>query len=159
MEIEKKFKVKYLPEHLDQYSFTEIEQGYLCSTPIVRIRRSGSDYFLTCKSKFLKEEHAALCCEEYEMPLTEDAYLHLREKIDFFLIWKTRYFIPLEQGLVAELDLFHGSLEGLKMVEVEFSDKESAAKFSPPLWFDQDVSMDERYQNKYLAKLVSVEGY
>lgn len=38
-EIERKYLVKQVPEHLDSYAFHEIEQGYLCTEPVVRIRR------------------------------------------------------------------------------------------------------------------------
>ena len=38
MEIERKFLVPALPEHLDRYPVLEIEQGYLAEDPVVRIR-------------------------------------------------------------------------------------------------------------------------
>ena len=44
LEIEKKFKIKKLPENLSQYKKKVIEQGYLCTNPIVRIRRSNEDF-------------------------------------------------------------------------------------------------------------------
>lgn len=160
MEIERKFKLKYLPNNLGQYSCKELEQGYLCDSPAIRIRKSGTDFFLTYKSEpFVEKDSIATCCEEYEMPLTKDAYLHLKEKIDGFLIQKTRYLIPLETGFVAELDIFHGFLEGLQCVEVEFKSKEEAACFLPPLWFGEDISMEDRYKNRNLAKIQSIDGY
>ena len=33
--------------------------------------------------------------EEYNLPLTKESYLHLREKADGVLISKTRYLLPL----------------------------------------------------------------
>ena len=38
-EIERKFLVKSLPENLDSFPSSQIEQGYLCTEPVVRIRR------------------------------------------------------------------------------------------------------------------------
>ena len=49
MEIERKYLVKTLPDHLDQYESKKIAQGYLCTEPVVRIRRSNNDYYLTYK--------------------------------------------------------------------------------------------------------------
>ena len=53
MEIERKFLVKKenLPENLEQYPCKVIEQGYLCTEPVVRIRKSNDNYYLTYKSK------------------------------------------------------------------------------------------------------------
>lgn len=39
MEIERKFLIRQLPEHLEQYPCLQIEQGYLCTNPVVRIRK------------------------------------------------------------------------------------------------------------------------
>ena len=120
MEIEKKYRVKYLPEGLEQYEKKEIEQGYLASSPIVRIRKSNNDYILTYKSKFGIDESkskGAKVCNEVELPLTESAYEHLKEKVDNRLVRKSRYIIPLDQGYKAELDIFYDHLEGLTIVE------------------------------------------
>ena len=50
MEIERKFLIRQLPEHLEQYPCRHIEQGYLCTNPVVRIRKQDDAYFLTYKS-------------------------------------------------------------------------------------------------------------
>lgn len=39
MEIERKFLVKKLPDNLEQYEYRQIEQAYLNTNPVVRIRR------------------------------------------------------------------------------------------------------------------------
>lgn len=90
MEIERKFLVKKenLPENLEQYPSKVIEQGYLCTEPVVRIRKSNEDYYLTYKSKGL------LSREEYNLPLTKEAYEHLKPKADGIVISKVRYVIP-----------------------------------------------------------------
>ena len=71
MEIERKFLVKELPEHLDSYPSQRIAQGYLCTDPVVRIRRSNDDYYLTYKGKGL------MVREEYNLPLNAEAFLHM----------------------------------------------------------------------------------
>ena len=43
MEIERKYLVKTLPDHLEQYACKVIEQGYLNTNPVVRIRPSNDD--------------------------------------------------------------------------------------------------------------------
>ncbi|WP_455716956.1 CYTH domain-containing protein [Anaerosporobacter sp.] len=156
MEIEKKFRVKQLPEQLDSYDKKIIEQGYLCTNPIVRIRRSNDDYILTYKSKFgieEKQDQNACISNEVEVPLNESGYEHLKTKVDDHIVAKTRYIISLEDGLKAELDIFREQLEGLYFVEVEFPNEEAASKFIPPEWFGEDVSRDHRFKNNYLATL------
>lgn len=153
MEIEKKFLLRELPEQLAKCEKKEIEQGYLCVRPVVRIRKSNEDYILTYKGKWGTEDISvdAHVSQEMEMPLTGESYLHLREKVDGHLIRKTRYLVPLPDGHTGELDVFHDRLEGLRFIEVEFSDVEDAEKFSPPAWFGENVSKDERYTNSYLT--------
>ena len=146
MEIEKKYLVKYLPENLEIYEQKRISQGYLCTNPVVRIRRSNEDYFITYKSRGL------MAREEYEMPLTAEAFEHLLPKIDGILIDKIRYMIPLESHLVAELDIFQGTLAPLRLVEVEFESIEAAEAFEAPDWFGDDVTNSGEYHNSNLSK-------
>ena len=108
MEIERKYLLDQLPENLTSYPCKKIEQGYLSTEPVVRIRRSDDEYYLTYKSKGL------MVREEYNLPLTKESYLHLREKADGVLISKTRYLLPLTgTDLTIELDVFDAPYEGL----------------------------------------------
>lgn len=147
MEIERKYLIHTLPDHLEQYPKRELEQGYLCTAPVVRIRKDNERYELTYKSKGL------MVREEHNLPLTEEAYTHLKTKIDGRLISKTRYLIPLGEALTVELDVFHGDLAPLLLAEVEFPDEESANQFTPPDWFGEDVTFSSKYHNSNLSKL------
>ena len=146
MEIERKFLPKELPDDLTQFSFHKIEQGYLCTSPVVRIRRSDDDYYLTYKSSGM------LAREEYNLPLTAEAYAHLKPKADGRIIEKTRYLIPLDDKLTVELDVFAGDLAPLILAEVEFSSENEANAFVPPEWLGEDVTFDRRYHNSTMSK-------
>ena len=150
MEIERKYLVRELPAGLDSYPHVEIEQGYLCTSPTLRIRRMGDAYILTVKEK-VRGITSAIVNREEEFSLSADKYNLLKSKCDGNLVSKTRYRIPLGGGLTAELDLFHGPHEGLRLVEVEFPTTEAADRFTPPSWFGTDVSADPRYRNSWLA--------
>ncbi len=139
MEIERKFLIKELPD-LSQYSYVDIEQGYLSTQPVLRIRKKNDKYILTYKGAGL------MAREEIEADLTKEAYDHLKEKIDGHLISKRRYLIPLDPYTI-ELDVFSGHMSGLIMAEVEFPDIASADSFAPPAWFGKDVTSDSRYHN------------
>ena len=48
MEIERKYLLKELPE-LETYENHKIEQAYLCTGPVVRVRREDETYYMTYK--------------------------------------------------------------------------------------------------------------
>lgn len=146
MEIERKFLLKSLPDNLENYSFHQIEQGYLNTDPVIRIRREDEKYYLTYKSKGL------LAREEYNLPLTKDAYTHLLPKIDGNLIRKKRYLIPLDSKLTVELDVFEGDLAPLILAEVEFPTEEVAKSFTPPEWLGEEVTYSMNYHNSVLSQ-------
>lgn len=67
------------------------------------------------------------------------------------IVSKTRFLIPIDRGLVAEVDIFSGRWAGLMMVEVEFGDRIQMAGFLPPVWFGSEVTSDPRFTNAGLA--------
>lgn len=147
MEIERKYLIDQIPFNLSEYPSRKIEQGYLCTEPVVRIRRDGEDYYLTYKSKGL------MVREEYNLPLTRDAYEHLKPKADGRIITKERFLIPLDDTLTIELDRFEGDLAPLLLAEVEFQDEDSANAFVPPDWFGKDVTFSSKYHNSTLSRI------
>ena len=145
MEIERKYLIRRLPENLSQYQCKKIAQGYICTSPVVRIRKSDDEYYLTYKGKGL------MAREEYNLPLTQEGYEHMLPKIDGRLIEKSRYLIPLDGKLTAELDIFEGDLAPLIIVEVEVDSLDAANSFIPPEWFGEDVTESRKYHNSNLA--------
>ena len=147
MEIERKFLPDKLPA-LDGYEKKRIEQGYLCVDPVVRIRRSDDEYYMTYKSRGL------VAREEYNLPLNKAAYEHLKPKCDGKFIEKDRYLIPLGdgyEGLTVELDIFDGAMKGLVLAEVEFESVDQADSFTPPEWLGKDVTGDPHYYNSNMS--------
>lgn len=146
MEIERKFLVKRVPGNLESFRKKSIEQGYISTSPTIRIRQSDSDYILTVKSS------GQLIREEFEIAITKEEYLSLLKKVETMLVKKDRYLIPLNNGLTAELDIYYDFLEELKTVEVEFGAVYDAQRFIAPEWFGEDVTYDQRYSNSSLAR-------
>lgn len=144
-EIERKFKVLRLPEGLEGYPRRRIEQGYLSTAPVVRVRRDNEEYYLTYKGAGMMVK------EEYNLPLTEEAYRHLLGKADGLVIRKDRFCIPWGPYTI-ELDRFEPPLAPLLIAEVEFSDEEEALAFRPPDWFGEEVTGDRAYSNAFLSR-------
>lgn len=168
MEIERKFTITDLPSQLETYTCHIIEQAYLNTDPVVRIRRQDDAYYMTYKGKGL------LAREEYNLPLNEPSYYHLRDKADGNIIGKKRYVIPIinpkfdetfvsakkasdpgffdSLSLCVELDIFNEPFAPLIIAEVEFPDKETAEAFEPLDWFAEDVTNNPAYHNSNLSK-------
>lgn len=148
MEIEKKYLLKEIPD-LEKYECHRIEQAYLCTAPVVRVRREDNRYYMTYKGSGM------MAREEYNLPLNPAAYEHLSAKADGNIISKKRYLLPLEQeALTAEVDVFEEPFAPLIMAEVEFTSKEQADRFVPPEWFGEEVTFDRRYHNSYMSKML-----
>ena len=156
MEIEKKYLVRHLPEGLENYPSRHLVQSYISRSPVIRLRKieeKGQESFvLTVKGAGLSVR------EEFELDLTREQYERLRAKEEGRVLEKTRYLIPLENTdcgedkLTAELDVFHGELSGLILVEVEFGSTGAMEAFVPPEWFGEDVSDSDRYHNSTLSR-------
>ena len=89
MEIERKFLVADIPLELDRYQVKHMEQLYVSTRPVIRIRRSDDKRVLTVKSKGL------LSRQEFEMEIDENEYQNLRLKAEGNVIEKDRYIIPV----------------------------------------------------------------
>lgn len=159
MEIERKFTIKQLPSNLSGYPYHHIEQGYLNTTPVVRVRKENEEYYLTYKGSGM------MAREEHNLALNKESYYHLREKVDGNIISKKRYLIPLahpefrpgfqqppaDYSLTIELDVSDPPFAPLILAEVEFGSKEAAEAFVPPDWFLEDVTYRQEYHNSYMA--------
>lgn len=151
MEIERKFLISNINFDLNNYSYDIITQGYISTSPVIRIRQKNNEYYLTCKSKGM------LARKEFEIKIKKNEFLNLFKKVDNHLIIKKRYYIPLNH-LIIELDVFEKQLKGLIIAEVEFSSIEEANSFTPPDWFGNDVTKDKKYHNSYLSQITSYEA-
>ena len=145
-EIERKFLVKEIPANLSEYPYHMLEQGYLNTDPVVRVRKEDDTYYLTYKGRGYIEK------EEYNLPLNEDAYRHLLAKADGNIISKKRHLIPCPPYTI-ELDVFEAPFAPLVIAEVEFPSLEEAKAFTPPEWFGEDVTGDYHYSNSYLSQI------
>ena len=64
---------------------------------------------------------------------------------------KTRYQF-YEEGQLIAIDIFHGELDGLAYMEIEFKNEEESNNFEDPKWVVKDVTNDINYKNGHLAR-------
>lgn len=145
LEIERKFLVEKLPPDLEKYKSHKIKQAYIATSPTLRLRQQDDEYIFTFKGK------GDIKKVEFEYKLSEEEFNNLWQKVETKKIEKTRYLIPLDNNLTAELDIYYGELSGFMNVEVEFESLEKAEEFKAPAWFGEDISMDRRYSNASLS--------
>ena len=137
IETELSFLVKKLPTDLKKYPKKEIKQGYYSDLPSpLRIRDEDGKFTLTKKIPIVKGD--ASRHREIQFPIENEEFDRLWPICKKSLT-KTRYYYPIG-NLQAEIDIYHGALEGLKTVEVEFPDKKSCSQFIPPEWFGADIT-------------------
>ena len=152
MEVERKFLVREPPD-LGDAEAEEIVQGYLAtgSDGEVRLRRKGEALLLTAK------RGSGLSRDEAEVELDRGAFDELWPLTDGCRLQKRRHRVPHE-GLVIEVDVYGGELEGLVVAEVEFPSEDDARRFQAPEWLGEDVTGDERYLNETLARRGAPSG-
>jgi len=144
-EIERKFVVDRLPDEIAAGASQHIRQGYLSIEPAaVRLRsRDDATYELTVKSP------GGLRRAEVNLPLTADQFEELWPLVQRS-VEKHRALHEIDGG-TAEIDVYHGKLDGLVVVEVEFQSEADAQAFTPPAWFGVEVTEDPRFRNSSLA--------
>jgi len=143
----------------------KIIQGYLTDAAdgnIVRLRKANRSHTETIK----KNTGDPSIRREREIGISETQFDTLWPATDNRKLAKTRYRVSYE-GYNLEIDKYgwplgeyalewpadkDNSLEGLVIVEVEFTSKETCNNFKPPDWFGKEITGDSRYNSINLAR-------
>ena len=154
IEIEKKYKVRKIPGNINSYEHKEIEQSYLNrgGSPI-RLRKftKGNESRCVLSKKVRNEEDASIQCTETNIELPEEVYEELLKAKEGRTLKKTRYLIPLADGLKVELDVFHDFLEGVCIAEIEYRSLEQANNYCIPNWLEEITTEAKELSNNYMA--------
>jgi|ERR1051325_4763514 CYTH domain-containing protein len=147
-EIERKFLLKRLPVGWRRCPSSQIVQGYF---PVadrsleIRLRRKGSDYFITIKSG------RGRCRLEEEISISQSRFRALWPLTGTARISKRRYKIPY-RGHIIEMDIYKGPHRGLTTADIEFSSVREAHSFLPPDWLGREITGILKYANEKLAR-------
>ena len=145
IEIEHKYLVKDDSYKRLSDNNSTIRQGFLSRNPerTVRVRVRDDQGFITIKGKGDGAAHPEF---EYEIPL--DDAVRLMSLCEPPVIEKTRY-IAMHDGNRWEVDVFHGSLEGLVIAELEVPSEDY--RFSLPPFVGREVTGNPKYYNSQLG--------
>ena len=153
-EIEKKWLIKKedIPYNLNDTNVQrfEIKQTYLCFDPEMRVRdyNNGQSYEFTIKNNMSND---GLIRDEVNINITKEQYDNLIIKQEGKTIHKTRYQL-YDDGQLVAIDIFHGDLDGLAYMEIEFKTEEESKSYKTPRWVIKDVTSDINYKNGHLAR-------
>ena len=147
-EIERKYLVRDMSFIEKARESHEITQAYIVARKnvVVRIRIQDDEAFLTIKG----ENNGPVRNEwEYKIPASE-----AREMVENLpnegSISKTRYRVDAGNGLVWEIDCFHGKHEGLVLAEIELPDESTEVVLHS--FIGEEVTLEPKYYNSNLAK-------
>jgi CYTH domain-containing protein len=149
VEIERKWVAERRPDVVPpDLHGTHLRQGYLAEEGDVTVRVRISDDL----ARLTVKAGAAAARTEVEVDIDRQDAEDLWPYTEGRRILKTRYRVPLADGLVAEVDVFEADLAGLCIVEVEFPSPEAARGFVAPEWFGRDVTEVKGWSNADLAR-------
>jgi len=157
-EIEKKWLIdkERIPYDLDSpiVDKMDIKQTYICFDPEIRVREYTFSYEvtnnheMTIKTNLTKD---GLIRDETNIEINQEQYDNLVKKQEGNVIYKTRYQL-LDGNNVVAIDIFHGDLDGLAYMEIEFATKDESDAYKTPDWVIKDVTDDIRYKNGHLSR-------
>ncbi|OGD09677.1 hypothetical protein A2397_03245 [Candidatus Amesbacteria bacterium RIFOXYB1_FULL_44_23] len=142
LELEKTYLARYLPEGLLKSENKELLDIYIPKSaihPRLRIRQKGSKYEITKKTPLVAGDASQ---HTEQTILLEQAEFKALAQTTGKKIHKTRYFYKIDKHS-AEIDVFSDDLEGLVLVDFEFSTVEEMNRFKIPDFCLADVTQEE----------------
>lgn len=156
MEIERRFLInnkEKVNELIREFKDSKkvIIQDYIFSDIFTAIRKRKIEKNGQVKYVYtVKTGKSNLSVNEFESEITKEQYDKLEKDESRITIEKDRYFIPYENNLIIELDVFHGVYEEVVFAEIEYESEEQAYKIKVPDWFD--IEIGEKVSNDMMSR-------
>lgn len=150
LEVELTYLAGFIPEGLELAEAQSLVDIYVPKSrefPSLRIRRSGDRYELTKKQALQEGDLSAHY--EHTITLDESEYNALCKSSNR-RISKKRFYLPFNEH-TAEVDVFDDELNGLVLIDFEFSSAEDARIFNPPDYCLANVTQEPLVLGSYLA--------
>jgi CYTH domain-containing protein len=150
IELEKTYLVKKLPSGLAKFPHKEIIDMYIpaqAAHPALRLRKKGDKFEMTKKQPIHGTDWSEQ--EEHTIKLNKEEFGSLINA-DGKKVCKIRYDYTYDDNK-AEIDVFKGDLEGLVLVDFEFTDVKKKKVFKMPDFCLIDVTQDETFAGGMLC--------
>lgn len=149
IELEKTYLVKEIPKDLINFSYKEIIDIYIPKNthPVLRLRKKGDSFEITKKQPLRDGDSSAQ--EEHTIKLSEEEFNSLA-KTEGKSVRKIRYNY-VYKGISSEIDVFHGDLAGLVLVDFEFKNVADKNKFVMPDFCLADVTQEKIFAGGMLC--------
>lgn len=150
IEKERTYLLKYIPDGLFNCPSKDMSDHYIPLSvihPTLRIRKQGEAMMITKKVPLNETDKSIQ--EEQTIVLNQSEYESLIQA-PHKIIQKTRYYYP-RQWYTCEIDVFTGSLEGLVIVDIEFTDTASMKSNPMPEFCLAEITQDERIAGGMIA--------
>lgn len=150
LEVELSYLAALIPPDLEDCEHKDIFDMYFPANAEhakLRIRQKADSYELTKKTQ--TNPNDAGVQHEENVELTADEFAALA-KGSGRKLQKTRYLMPYK-GIVAEVDIFTGSLRGLVVIEFEFKTLEEKRGFVKPDFCLANVTQENFIAGGFLA--------
>lgn len=151
MEFELTYLASAFPASLGEENSTEMVDVYFPDNPLVhprlRLRQQGNKYTLTKKQPLDDSDASAHLETTIRLDQAEFEALRMASNRR---VEKRRYKIPID-GRNAEVDVFQGELEGLVLIDFEFSSRLEMDSFNAPSVCLADVTQEEFIAGGLLA--------
>ena len=149
LELERTFLAKELPKEIEGADFVEIVDIYIPDRPEhshLRLRKMGDKCLITKKAPIANDASEMM---EHTIELDNAEYEALASCSKKRVV-KKRYYVKID-GFDAEVDVFEEDLQGLVLVDFEFSDADEKNKFVTPKSLLADVTPEEFIAGGVLA--------
>lgn len=162
-EIERKYSINDIPNNMEISKILDMEQCtiYKDNNTMIRIRQTTdrktqtTQYIYTVKIKGdIQYNNKSTIGQKYEIEnyISKEEYEDLIQRKISNIIQKTRINVPIENGLIVEIDIYYDYLEGLLTAEVEFPNEEMAKTFKKPNWLGEELGY-KKLSNGKLAQM------
>lgn len=143
IELELTYLAARIPEELTGTEPIELLDIYIPADLNIhsklRLRKKGDKHEITKKVPLQEDDASAQ--QEFTIPITEQEFDSLATASNK-RIQKSRYRVTIE-GHPAEVDIFMGDLQGLVLIDFEFSSPSEKAIFTPPACCLVDVTQED----------------
>ncbi len=149
-EIERKFLIKEMPD-ISNLKSLSYERYFLFRNPSVeiRIQKKGDKYEFERKTT-----ESNLSAKKYKFELTKEEFEKLKKQSNESII---RESYKISETPEITIKIYQGKFEGLKRIEVEFSDEKEAQEFHPLEWFGKEITNSSLGRDSKLIDLSDEE--